>query len=107
MVVIISLLPCFFLLQRIMFKHLRIKKKYLEAILDGSKNKEYRDFKPFYKWLEDPNLLYLILHYQTSRRVIVKIKKVSIIKTPTLLKKSDIKFSNKVYSISLEKASEI
>jgi len=85
---------------------LRIKKMYFDKILTGEKRKEYRAVKPFYKFLEDPELSEIVFHYQQPRRLRCKVLKVRKIKTPARLKDSPIGFGSRVYEITLGKVKE-
>lgn len=66
-------------------KYLRIKKKFLEQILNGEKVFEFRNLTPyflkFFEIEERENKIefqtkYLILHYQTTFKVLVNIESI-------------------------------
>lgn len=81
---------------------MRIKKKYLVAIALGEKNNEYRSVKKFYNYLTNPDLKYLVFHYQDSVRLKVEVKSVTVIDTPQRLRENkDINFADQVYDIQL------
>lgn len=80
---------------------MRIKRIFLERILSGEKTVEYRDCKPFYAFLQSPDIKYIRLHYQTNVSWVFEVKGISIIDTPERLKKSLIPFGPKVYAIRL------
>ncbi len=65
---------------------LRIKKKYLLDILNGSKLIEYRSYKSFYFSRFDNKTYDYIKLYYSKTSYIFKILKVEIIKTPDELK---------------------
>lgn len=80
---------------------LRIKRKYFDAILAGTKRIEYRDVKPYYtNLLESRQVNALKLHYQSDRKLLVKVKRIEIIPCPPTLKN----FSSHVYAIHLGKS---
>lgn len=91
-------------LQRENLFFLRIKKEFMDRIESGQKTVEYRSVLPSYRKLEDPCVKFLILHYQTTRRLIVQIKSVAKIPCPERLKNSPINFTPEVYEIQLGKS---
>ncbi len=86
---------------------LRIKKVFFDAIKEGRKKKEYRDFKPFYEKLFKENVGALKLHYQGNEMLTVEVKKIQVINTPKWLHGvaliSGFKFTDRVFQISLGK----
>lgn len=65
---------------------LAIKKVYFNEIKDGLKTIEYRSYTPFYKrMLLDKNPTVLKLHYYTAAQLVLKIKAIKLIKTPTAI----------------------
>jgi len=58
---------------------LRIKKQYMDAIESGSKRIEYRELTEYYQRLFLEPFNRLKLHYQTSRKLLVEVKSVSIV----------------------------
>ena len=83
---------------------LRIKKKYFDAIKNGSKPNEYRNNTPFYQRLfkAQPNFVYL--HYQGEVGLVVQVKSLRLIKKPTRFKDSEMLTTDKVFKISLGKS---
>jgi hypothetical protein len=62
---------------------LRIKKKYLDEIVQGTKKSEYRKVSGFYdKLLFLRPYKYLKLHYQTPEKVLVELLSIAKIKSP-------------------------
>lgn len=57
---------------------LRIKSKFLEQIASGKKKIEYRDLTEYYQRLFLVPFDSLKLHFQTSRRIEVQVKRVTI-----------------------------
>lgn len=81
---------------------LRIKKKYFDQILDGSKKYEYRADKPFYSKLETTNYTHVLLHYQGTRQVMCSIVKIEKIKNPLTGAELELVPSKWVYRIELK-----
>lgn len=88
-------------------KTLRIKKKFFDAIKNGSKKKEFRDKKKFYDALFKIKPTHLKLHYQGKEKIIVGVKSIKVIPTPRIFHSTGIKFSNKCYEIDLGSVKEL
>ncbi len=87
---------------------LRIKKIYFDRILEGTKKVEYRACKDFYTRMLDETegpIKRLVLHYQSARRLIVKVKRIDLIETPGHLDRTLIP-TEQVYAIHLGKILE-
>jgi hypothetical protein len=62
---------------------LRIKRRYFDEILAGTKTVEYRDAKPFYdKMLTRAGIKYLKLHYQQPRQLLCEVRGIIKQRTP-------------------------
>ena len=88
-------------------KIIRIKKIFFNRILTGEKTIEWRDYKDFYKRLFSPKPTHLIFHYQSKEKIIVTVKKIQIVKRPSILNNSIIPFGEKVFKISLGEVKKI
>ena len=80
---------------------LRIKKIYLDQIVLGEKRFEYRDYKLYYISLFKNKPTHFLLHYQTSRQVLVEIVEIRKIKTPQFVLDSGIPFSPFCFRIKI------
>lgn len=79
---------------------LRIKKVYFDQIASGEKKTEYRSYKDFYtRIFEGFEIKRLVLHYQSSRRVVAEVKRIDLIPRPSFLDAAS--FTSKVFAIRL------
>lgn len=85
---------------------LRIKKVYFDAILSGQKTVEWRNGNAFYKRLLANNPTILKLHYQKPPKLLVEIKKISLVRKPTEFGNSKMLTTARVYRIELGKVLE-
>jgi hypothetical protein len=80
---------------------LRIKKVYLEDIVRGVKDREYRDYKDYYHKTFRGEVSHLVLHYQKGVKVKVKVKSIRVVPTPLSIQGRGVPFGGKVYEIKL------
>jgi len=80
---------------------LRIKRVYFDAIERGEKTYELREHKEYYsKLFDDKNVTELLLHFQGKKRLVVAVKSIRLINTPST---STLMLTKKCYKISLGK----
>ena len=69
---------------------LRIKKIFLKKILLGEKTSEFRKESTFYNLIFTKKYDLLVLHYQQSEKVVIKIKSIKKIKSSKKLLKNPL-----------------
>lgn len=87
---------------------LRIKRRFFDEILAGTKLIEYRDAKAFYHQLfasEKGRVSRLRLHYQQRRTLEATVDSINLVSAPdTYLKTTGLAFGTQVYAIVLRNA---
>ena len=82
---------------------LRIKRVYFNSIVENVKKYEIRRHSNFYQSFFNKKPDYIIFHYQSQEKIIVKVNNVRLVKTSKKLREmKDMNFGDKVYRVNLE-----